>query len=104
MPTTITTEAARVAMAHREYDQAVAEIEAQMDARAAVLMQDPRATDRAAFQQLCAADPEFRELVLAQAAVSAWRDAVIEDRCIATIEDDGQVRWTLSQYANPTKH
>jgi hypothetical protein len=99
MPTTIRTEQARRALAHREYDQAVAEIERALEARADVLKRDPRATDLASFQKLCIADPEFGKLVLAKAASKAWRDGNIADGCIPTIEDDGEVRWVHPRYA-----
>ena len=49
MPTRITTRAARVALANRDYEQARAEIEAKIDARIQQLHADPRATDKAAF-------------------------------------------------------
>src|SRR6516162_5994689 len=55
MPTRITTRAARVALANRDYEQARAEIEAKIDARMQQLHADPRATDKAAFLSLCKA-------------------------------------------------
>jgi hypothetical protein len=99
MPTTIRTEAARVALAHREYEKDTREHRRQLRARAAVLMRDPSATDREAFAMLCAADPEFQELVLSLACDEVWRDSNIEAGAVATIEDDGSVRWTAREYA-----
>ena len=94
MPTTIKTEAARVALAHHQYEQDAAETRRKMAARASALMRDPRATDGEAYRKLCANDPGLAALTLELKAHKVWRDGVIEDGCIATIEDDGRVRWT----------
>jgi hypothetical protein len=50
--------------------------------------------------KLCADDPELAAPALELKAGEVWRDAVIEDGCIATIEGDGRVRWTLPKYAH----
>jgi hypothetical protein len=99
MPTTITTEQARIALAHREYDQHVAETERKMNARGQALKLDPRATDKEALLKLCAADPELQEHVLSMVCWKVWRDENIKNGCVATIKDDGEVRWTLPEYA-----
>ena len=46
MPTTITTEQARIALAHREYEQDIAELKRKMDIRYRALKQDPEQTTR----------------------------------------------------------
>lgn len=66
------------------------------------MMSDPRATDREA-RKLCADDPELAALALELKAGEVWRDGVIMDDCIATIEDDGRVRWTLPEHAHKPK-
>jgi hypothetical protein len=100
MPTTIKTEAARVALAHREFNQEDARIRQEFVARMKALRSDPRATDRAAFEKLCNADQELVRLTVELEVMKVWRDTNIADGCVATIEDDGEVRWTLPQYAN----
>lgn len=99
MPTPIQTKAARVALAHREYEQDAAETREKMAARCRVLMSDPPATDREAYWALCVDDPELAALAAELKAEEVWRDSVIEEGCAATIEDDGRVRWTLPKYA-----
>ena len=99
MPTTIRTERARIALAHREYEQEAAMIERELNARAAVLKRDSRAVDLASFQKLCIADPEFGRLVLEREAMKVWRDSNIKDDCVAVLEDDGTVRWIAPQFA-----
>ncbi len=99
MPYVVTTEHARIALAHREYAQSKAETEAKLEARMLVLRDDPRASDPAAFQKLCADDPECREHVLSLVAWQVWRDGNIESGSVATIEDSGEIRWTLPQFA-----
>lgn len=99
MPTTITTEQARVTLAHREFNHADAETREQIQARMKTLRNDPRATSFAAFEKLCRADPELEKLALDIIAHQVWRDANIQTGAVATIEDDGRVRWTLPQYA-----
>src|SRR6516162_6492838 len=98
MPTRITTRAARVALANRDYEQARAEIEAKIDARMQQLHADPRATDKAAFLSLCKADQELRVLAIQLGAANAERGVVLDDDVIVTLEDDGRVRWTLREY------
>jgi hypothetical protein len=97
MPTTIRTEQARVALAHHEYRQSAAETERKLNARARVLKRDPRAVYPDSYLKLCAADPEFCELVIMAEGDKVGRDGVIRDRRVATIEDAGEVRWTLPQ-------
>ena len=98
MPTRITTRAARVALANRDYEQARAEIEAKIDARMQQLHADPRATDKPPFLSLCKADQEFRVLAIQLGAANAERGVVLDDDVIVTLEDDGRVRWTLREY------
>lgn len=93
MPTRITTEAARVALANREHDQAMADIERRTAARAAQLKADPRATDETAFVQLCVEDQTMRELTIAKVAIQVWRDGNIQSGAVATVKDDGRVSW-----------
>jgi hypothetical protein len=99
MPTTIRTEQARVALAHREYRKHSAEHKRRLKIRGLELKRDPRAIDEASFLKLCAEDPECFDLMLSLVCDEVWRDANIENGCVATIEDDGRVRWTLPQYA-----
>jgi len=98
MPTRITTRAARVALANRDYEQARAEIEAKIDARIQQLHADPRATDKAAFLSLCKADQELRVLAVQLGAAKAERGVALDDDVIVTLEDDERVRWTLREY------
>jgi len=98
MPTRITTRAARVALANRDYEQARAEIEAKIDARIQQLHADPRATDKAAFLSLCKADQELRVLAIQLGAAKAERGVALDDDVIVTLEDDERVRWTLREY------
>jgi hypothetical protein len=98
MPTTITTEQARVALAHRGFDQLSAETERKFKARMLKLKADPRATSIEAFEKLCLQDDELLKLTVSQVLHKAWRDGNITSGAIATIEDDGRVRWTLPQY------
>jgi hypothetical protein len=94
MPTTIKTEAARVALAEREFQQDAAEIQRRIEARMQALRHDPRATDRTAFRRLCIEDRDLSLLLVEVEATKVWRDSVIADGDVATIEDDQQVRRT----------
>jgi len=80
MPTRITTRAARVALANRDYEQARAEIEAKIDARMQRLHADPRATDKPPFLSLCKADQELRVLAIQLGAANAERGVVRSNR------------------------
>jgi hypothetical protein len=84
----------RVALAEREYRDGRAQerFDARCDALAAV------ARDRKHFQQLCRGDRELLELFIGMAAAKVWREAVISDGNVATVEDDGRVRWTAQKY------
>jgi hypothetical protein len=89
-----------VALAHREYEQSAAEIERKLKARARAPDRNPEAPDGEAFLKLCAVDPELQKLARSMAAQNVWRDINIKTDTVATIEDDGRVRWTLPQYSN----
>jgi hypothetical protein len=97
--TTIRTEQARVALAHREFEQGDAETQRKIEKRFRSLKRDPRATNREAFKRLCAEDQELVLLFVELKANEVWRDSVIADGDVATIEDDLSVRWTAREYA-----
>jgi hypothetical protein len=96
-PISITTEAARVAMAHREFEQHAVKIRRKLKARSAVLRRDSRATDEEAYRKLCIADPEMQELTSELAAREGIRDALIDLGCVPAFEHGGDILWTLPE-------
>jgi hypothetical protein len=96
-PISITTEAARVAMAHREFEQKAIKIRRKLKARSAVLRHDSRATDEEAYRKLCIADPEMQELTTELAAREGIRDALIDLGCVPAFEHGGVICWTLPE-------
>jgi hypothetical protein len=82
MPKKIITEAARIALAHREFEQNVAKIRRKLNARSAKLKRESRATNERSFHELCEADPEIQELDFRE----VWRDFVIDFHCIPSVE------------------
>jgi hypothetical protein len=95
IPQKIIAEAARVALAHRQFEESATKIRRRLKVRRKVLKRDPRATHEEAFEQLCDADPEMRQLAHELLVREAFRDVVINYCCVPTIEDGGTVRWTL---------
>jgi hypothetical protein len=95
MPKKIITEAARIALAHREFEQNVAKIRRKLNARSAKLKRESRATNERSFHELCEADPEIQELLAKLDFREVWRDFVIDFHCIPSVEEDGRIRWSL---------
>jgi hypothetical protein len=90
-------ETARVAFAEREAREAIEEIDRHLEARGEALR--AKASSKEQFFAICRGDDEFRRLVLERVAVEVWRKSNIEDDCIATVNDDGTLSWSLPQFA-----
>jgi hypothetical protein len=58
---------------------------------------DPPPTDRASLARLVA-DATVNKLLFELEATKVWRDNIAKD-CVATVDEDGRIRWFLPQYA-----
>jgi hypothetical protein len=89
----ITTESARIAMANREYEKAMEQLNHQSEARIQELMREFNPTTKEEFNKICLADDVYCNITLWKCAIDTWQDTVIDLDCIPEIQDDGTVRW-----------
>jgi hypothetical protein len=100
----VITEAARVALARREFQESAADIQRKLNARSAILRRRYHVTDEESFFKPCAVDSEIQKLVAKLEFGEVWRDFVIDYHCLPTVQDDGKIRWALpSSSGNITK-
>jgi hypothetical protein len=100
MPYTVTTEAARIAIARRELRDALAEIDRKLKARLLVLAAAHRVRedDPAALAKLGRDDDEVRNLVVERLCHEVICDVNIEQGCTPTIGEPGEpIRWSWPQ-------
>jgi hypothetical protein len=93
MPTTITTEAARHAIAERQRARYKEDTDRQISARLAELGVQPSVMGVAALAALLKRDPVLKTLGLLEFAHERLIRFYIENGCVPTIQGDGTVCW-----------
>lgn len=100
MPTQIKTEKARVALAHREYEQEMGKHYAKLRVRLRALGYDTDSVEsKADFERLMKLvakrkpDEIIGKLMVEVIATDVWHEFIIGKGAIPTIQDDGTVTW-----------